>query len=243
LTSNSQKEREKDFLLQFKSLYQDFPDGEIIPGEDPPDFVVVNKYQRIGFEITEIYPQSNSEENSFDERLELERSILAIACTLFKKSNNSSLNVIAQFKPAIKISKPQKKILAKEISDTILNALIQNQSDIKYLHLRDSRILPNEIEEIRIIIQSNNSTPIWQSGHGSLIRELSVSELAARIEAKESSFIIGNEYKEQWLLIVEPDDKLTFSYIPDFIEQQMDSNFHKIFILRSLFNTTRRVKI
>jgi len=132
VTRISQKKREQDFLEHFKRLYPDFPKGTIIPGKDPPDLLVENKNQRIGFEVTELYPEANNEEISFDKRLELERDILKKASLIFEKSSDLNFNVIAQFKPKFTISKSHKEKVAKGICDAILYAMSQNQSISKF---------------------------------------------------------------------------------------------------------------
>lgn len=243
MTRISQKERELEFISQFKTLLDEFPNGEIIPGDDPPDYIVSSDNKSISIEVTELYPQVIQDEIRFDKRLELEKDILKKARFRFEAVSDLSLNVIVQFKPRFVSSKQYKEIIAEGICQAIDTKISGNQIQKKFLRIQESKFLPKEVENILITFQAPNSNPIWQSGHGSQIRKLTLQELKRCISSKENSVTAANKNLEQWLLIVEPHDKLFYHEIPEFTNDSVDSSFDRVFILRSLFSIILEVKI
>jgi len=62
------KERENNHLKHFKSIFKNFPDGEI-ECQERPDFIVHSKTKIIGIELTEIFNRKRTPEFHFKNKI------------------------------------------------------------------------------------------------------------------------------------------------------------------------------
>jgi hypothetical protein len=239
LTTILQKERELRFLKHFLELLPDCPVGDIENNNtERPDFYLNTNLGLVGIEITELIPCKFDEDKHDLQRSSIENEILSICNQYYKKQSNINICAYITFNYKIICSKTKKELFAKQIVSSVVDVINKiNPDHYCQINIDNNTLLPTFIENILLIFHPTLTASIWNSGHGSLIRNPDIIEIQGRITSKE--ILIPNYTKpsnEKWLLIVEPFDHSCYDDFSSIKSKYWESTFNRVFVLRSLLN-------
>lgn len=200
---NSHKNPERFYLLRFKELCPDFPDGSIEDFESP-DFLVYSPYGTVGIELTAVYRPDP---------------------IVMKKKKTFSLQAIEQEREKIVEGIKNHYIDMKEFPlrvSFLFNGNVTNTSDIKedffkmavlinsnkpqigetvYLDLEDN--LPFWVDRVSITTRDPDGQNFWTAQKCAWIPELSPIEIQREINKKEEKL---HSYLEKcsfaWLVLM-----------------------------------------
>jgi len=241
------KEREKQYIIKFKKLHTDFPEGKIVPIfgiKEPPDFKVGN----IGIELTEIYR----------ERKELQKNIQPKKAEIFKECLVSEIQI--KFEQTIKVPlmvsigfreglqlKGKSKQEFVEYAAELIKDIVQkkNVSENYKETINLPKITGNGINYITIHYFKNLPTSIWQCDNSIWLTNPSLDQIKNRIQEKSKDILNYKEkdLEKKWLLLVETGEfSSMFRDHSDILSYQYKSCFDRIFILRDLFDVYYELK-
>jgi hypothetical protein len=239
----SKKERERRFVEVFKSLYQDFPEGEIIAHEDQerPDAVVASLHGKIGIEITSIHTESLKKEES-----EIE-AVISEAVRIHEKSDLPKLHVGVHVGVGKTFSKKNRPALAAAIARLVAanipaaNGLAEIENDWD-----DPSTFPYEINSILILRNTALTHNHWNCGSAAIVQEDLADRIQEIISEKESRLSgYDSDCVEQWLLIVGENSSASTFFDPSSssLSHSYKSVFKKVFFLNSFSRRLSELKL
>ena len=222
------KEREKYVFESFKELYNDFPEGVIIPGEKP-DYLINSNDRIIGVEITQVFIDNFIGSELNEKRKENIRSMLGdLLCNKIK--------TVVPYKFVLDIEFSNKDFSTNHIERIALACeeyirLIEFPKEIiESFDIENYGQLPDEIININLLYFPSLDKSFFSEISGGVVPNLAQRHLKCILDKKEAALKNYRFCHEYWLLIKEG----TF-YSDSFNKidiEEIETTFEKIFIYR-----------
>lgn len=194
------KNSERFYLLRFKELCPDFPDGSIEDSERP-DFLVHGLHGTIGIEVTAVYRPDPIIQNAHLPAIEKEREkIVDKIKNYYIHIENVPLRVSCFFSGDITNKSDIKNEDLKEMA-TLINASKPPIGETVYLDTEND--LPFWVDRISITTREPDGQNFWTAQKIAWIPELSPIEIQREINKKEEKLL---SYLEKcsfaWLVLM-----------------------------------------
>lgn len=232
---NKKKQREFDFLIEFKKA-SGYNFNILEYDRESPDFIIENKNQKIGVEIREVFIDEIIQQKGGShlklEEAEQER-IINSAREAYQEKALPPIIVKVKFISGIKFS--------KNINEKITKTLFQSLSKVELVNWENTNIIdrdfPNDLSQYFSLVyvqRSPNQNNSWQPILFGFVYDLSEEKIRDIIRAKEKKI---HRYQKSaninWLII--PSDGRYPSSMIDISTKKLnfkiDSLFDKIFFL------------
>lgn len=194
------KEYEKHFVEVFKSIFEGFPQGEIIADQyqERPDVIVANSHDKIGIEITRIHTEKLKREES-----EVEAAITE-AQHIYEELNLPHLHVSVIVGDGKTFNRQNRKKFAVAIANLVSRNLPGPDGSVELDNdWNNPDVFPFEINSIGIYRFAKLIRNHWSRPDGGFFRTDFINELQDIISAKDK--LLPNydrDCKAHWLLIV-----------------------------------------
>ena len=226
------KEDELYFLKRFENLYDSFPEGKIIPSEQP-DFIIKNEDFKIGIEITELFQDSHLNGYSKYQQKSISKNYFTNKyIKLIQKYLSFTFHINIEFNESQSINKlNQNSILKRLCNPIILNNFI-NLKNKEHIIIEDFRVLPDEINSIQLGRYDDIDESFDEMAEGGPVADINNSHIEYVLAKKHQKLEKYQNCSEQWLLITEG-NYYAGSFADYVVNNPIKSKFHKIFLLRS----------
>jgi hypothetical protein len=218
MTRESQKIIEQKHLELFKSLFPEFPEGEVIPGENP-DFLVHLDESKLGIEHTKIHKKPDKKNNKQSGQ-EKPREVLSQA---YESSQNKIVAMAREIAESRGIPKTWVDIIFRKntrlnnkdcpkLAQDIVRVIEETIDSEKCIRLDKSydvkkENLPEEVLSIKFHLLEEDGPSFWRpfhsSGWGIIATAQLIKVIQAGIDSKKEKY---KEYLENcskcWLLLV-----------------------------------------
>jgi hypothetical protein len=238
------KEWERRNVEIFKSIFNEFPEGELVSdaSQERPDIVVKGPNGKTGIEITRILHQDLRREESECEAL------VSAARNLYEKRNLPHLQVSIHFGSEKPFSRSNRPVFASTIADLVAanvpearNGLVEIQNDWD-----NPQTYPYEVGSILILRNPVLTGNYWSAGQAGWISEDFVPELQKVIGTKEACLRGYDATCDAlWLLIVADNGGPSgfFDPSPTTLAHEYTSSFDRVFFLRPFSRKVCQLKI
>jgi len=230
------KRQEETYLRRFRENFANFPEGAIIPHEQP-DFLVVTHQGRIGVELTEYHIEEPDGGRGSRMRAQesTEGRVLRTASEQHQSKGLPPVAVHVLWNPHQPFSRRRIQELA-----TVLTAMVQEhlpelgQEVTIHRHHSAWRSLPQEVASLRVDRRVNFSKNLWTSVRAEFVPTLTPSELQKIMRDKEAKIpSYRQECRKVWLLIVargfEPSTHVDLG--PEVEAHEFETSFDRVFFL------------
>jgi len=233
--NNLKKQREFDFLLEFKEAVN-FDFDVIEKNRECPDFIICYNNDKIGVEVTEYFIdiRNNSNKGSRLKNLEsIEQGIINNALKYYLTTSRPSLSVKVNFISGIVFRENDRKKISKLLCKYLSNIAIDIWENVDVLGNHDSNELSKYFSLVHATRIQDGNENSWQNIKWGIVADITENIIFDIIRSKENKL---GEYKKNtdfnWLLIVSdgryPSSMVGISDKFNFI---VDSEFDKIFFL------------
>ena len=216
----------------FRSLYSEFPDGNVVPYESP-DFLVVEGGCTIGIELTDLFWDSSGGAQPRQAQEQLTWKICQRARTMWGAS--PPVHVSVHFNDGYSLSKKDIDRLASAIVD-VAKRLLPPQAghvseDYDYVNRHD---FPVEVLSISVYRIDELTETFFSDPSAAYIPKLRKSDMIRPLEAKESKY---EKYREKcdevWLIVNVNHGRLSTRYDlkQDTLNARYTSSFDKVFLV------------
>jgi len=234
---------ERNVFERFIKIYTDLPSGTVFKSESP-DFLIKADRETVGIEITKIVNEKNpGDKFSPAERNTVEQKISKEAENLFKSQCNIPLHVNFAFRDSINVNGDKIKSLGVQLASLVAKEIASRPLS-EYYHLTVERGLPRELMHMSIAYFPNVTQSIWYSAKGQFLPNLKKEQILKSIKNKESK-IPEYKLKADYLILLLVEGVIPESWFDgvETIEQtELNSDFDRILIYRSLYNEIVRLK-
>lgn len=199
----TKKERERSLLNEFKSIYSDFPNGQIIESEEP-DFLVPTEMGITGIELVD-YVRGQGKNGSVLRRDEKLRERIANEAKVeFEASHQVPLMVLFSWYGHRRLSKADVKPLAGSAAELVERCI--PQETFGDLHVGREQLVGTPLEEfvpfIRITRVRTTDQSLWSSTESGWI-DVFVGELQELISLKDAKIdVYLQNCASPWLMII-----------------------------------------
>jgi hypothetical protein len=238
----SNKERERHFVEVFKSVFKEFPAGEILADEEQerPDVIVLNAHGKIGIEVTRILHESLKRDESESE------AAVSEARRIYEKSDLPNLHVSVNFG----VEKPFSRRTRTTFATTLAKLVAANVPSVNsYVELENDwenpKNFPFEIDSVYILRNSALTRNHWSSPSGGVFRENFTRELQEVILDKESRLSGYSTCATHWLLVVAENSSPSAFFDPSAttLNHLYKSTFNRIFFLDLFLRKVYELKL
>lgn len=243
--------KEQRQLEVFKESFHEIHDAEICLIEnDPPDGYLKSNNKKISIELTEIFWDEDKDGINKKEQESLSQQIVDIAKKKYEELGlpplYTSISFIDQFglnkfNEITKLTPSDKESLSDYLVSKIGEFLpIENEEMIE-IPIYDefgNRIINEKIDSIWISRSQALDENCWTTSGGGCIPDITYDKLNRIIQKKNKGLNkYKNDFDESWLVIVEYWNDISgyygFRFIDEFLEKKFQSQFDRVFILRS----------
>jgi|25_taG_2_1085351.scaffolds.fasta_scaffold05748_3 hypothetical protein len=234
------KDRELDYLNRFKSLYENFPSGEILESEQP-DFIVESKRGKIGIELTELFQDSHLRGYSkFQQESSSRHLFTNELIAILQNYVSFTFHIGIEFNEFKPVNKLNKTLILKKAFRATINR-ISNLENKQMIEISDFKILPEQINSIHIGRFDGLKESYDEMPEGGTVSDIENIHIESILEKKHKKLKKYQNCSEQWLLIREG-NYYAGSFADFKITKPIDTLFDKIFILRSNYNKIIELK-
>ncbi|HBP90754.1 MAG TPA: hypothetical protein PKM72_10625 [Nitrospirales bacterium] len=197
---NSPKDSERSYLLRFKELCPEFPDGSIEDSESP-DFLVHGSHGTVGIELTAVYRPDPIDKNAHLPAIEKEREkIVEKIKHYYIHIEDVPLRVSFLFSGNVTNKSDIKNEDLKEMA-TLIHSFKPQIGETVYLDIENN--LPFWVDRVSITTREPDGQNFWTAQKCVWIPELSPIEIQREINKKEEKHI---SYLEKcsfaWLVLM-----------------------------------------
>lgn len=198
------KQLEILLMHYFRQCYGAFPKGKLVPSESPDFIVNLKTRNRIGIELTRLYPGSSAvSRTEYSEYHHFQMNVIELSKMLFE--NNSKLKLFvkvlfAENKPA---DVRGNMMTAVQITNAIRKALKNKKSgDIFYIVV-DKNNLPSGLEKILITSHPALEVSVWERSDNLGISENILEDINVAIVKKDEKLRLYHRQNLNlyWLII------------------------------------------
>lgn len=245
LTENK-KQLEILIFENFRQCKTDFPSGRIVNSESPDFILSLNPRNKIGIELTHLYPvfSAGMTAESGNHSL-INQEVVTLAGELFGRKSSFRLLVKVLFSEKMQIADEHKVQTA-----VLLAALVENE-----IHFRNRKSffsvvisgtrLPKEIERVLIINHPVLQHPVWESVIVNGRNDGFAEEIYQTLKRKGDKLYQYRQKRlnEYWLLITTNTIQgRRKSEIKNLIEQgKFQSEFHFVFLFDLLHQEIHQI--
>lgn len=219
---------EKYILDNFRELFINFPEGDVIPSE-MPDFLVKSDIKTTGIELTHIFNDIHIDGKNNEKRRENIRRM--VGDSLCEK-----LKLIIPYTFILSINFSRKEFVTNDIS-RIVSESIQSlcefhfvTSAIASVNFENIGQLPNEIDQINVQRYDKMDSSFYSESAGGAIPNLTELHLAGVLSKKEQA-LKSYQYCDEYWLLIESD-----SFYSDAFNEiklgRIETSFDRVFIYR-----------
>jgi hypothetical protein len=228
-SADRKKLAEANRLLLFGMHHENFPDGEILAGENP-DFTITQPHRKFGIELRDIYVDlPGRAPMQWQERLK--DRIVERARELYANAGGPPVRVIFSFANT-DYRESEIEGLAQDLSKCVPLSLASSTEDTILGHREGGNCWLSGLMSIvgRAPQWWERDDPPWNASHGGTVYA-SKDFLQAAIDRKESRL---NDYRksacdEFWLLLVVPGFAASSSLRPPDASYSFKSSFDRVF--------------
>ncbi len=200
---NSHKQQERSYLLRFKELCPEFPDGSIEDSESP-DFLVHGLHGTVGIEVTAVYRPDPIKKNAHLPAIEKEREkIVGKIKNYYFHIEDVPLRVNCFFSGNITNKSDIKNEDLKEMA-TLIPASKPQICETVYLDMENN--IPFWVDRISITTREPDGQNFWTAQKIAWIPEFSPIEIQREINKREEKLL---SYLEKcsfaWLVLMSQD--------------------------------------
>ncbi|MGE0886838.1 MAG: hypothetical protein AB7P14_25235 [Blastocatellales bacterium] len=209
--STDQKAREKFFLERAKSIYPDFPVGELLPSESP-DFLVKAGWGTLGIEIIDFVRGQNAGGSKLREGEKTCDRIVNRAKMKFEEQKYIPLQVRFNWTtPPLPNRKLESKLIAEIVNVVNTFAPQEIYQPAVLMEELDKFYIGNFINRISILRKKPGLKSMWANTEAGIIG-VSIDELQDIISGKESKLdTYLQKCSSMWLLIVADGEHISSS--------------------------------
>jgi hypothetical protein len=239
-------------LERFKALYPEFPDGTVVPHEQP-DFLIRTEHGAVvGIEVREWFYDEGLEEGvggSPSRREEsLNARIVQKSQQLYSALGFLEVNVGVQFDSHYPLKEKQLETLAADIAGIVARHVpsAAGQSEAVRFPEPGWKDLPSEIVSLFIYRPPAGRDGFWAAGGGGTIPTVNARHIEEVIRAKEPLLA---KYRESadliWLLIAAAGFNTSgFCEVdPELGQHRFNSSFDQVFFLQAARNRLVRLNL
>ncbi|MGV8879205.1 MAG: hypothetical protein ACOH2A_09255 [Sphingobacteriaceae bacterium] len=219
---------QEDYIFHaFKDLYNKFPVGQCIRGEQP-DYIINTVDKIIGVEITQIFVDNYINPSINQKRIE---SLQVI----FGDKLCEKLEQIIPFKFVLSVDFSLKGFSQNEIDRIVLNCVnylktIQFSNEFVSIDVDNFGQLPDAIDSINFFHYPSLQKPFFSQSAGGVLPDLTLQHLQIILNKKHKALKQYRRCDKHWLLIVEG-TFLSDGFGDIFIEE-FESDFQNVFLYR-----------
>lgn len=227
--------QEFHFLEKFKELYQDFPNGKIDKSEQP-DFIISNEKGKIGIELTEVFQDShlNNGQSKFQQLSSDRHSFTTDLINIIEQYISFTFHIAIHFNDFNHLKKSKKHIVLKKAFKSCINQTL-NLENKKSITINDFQVLPEEINSITIGRYDGLDSSYDEKPEGGCVSDLTDVHLNEILKKKHKKLKKYQKCNQFWLLIKEG-NYYAGSFAEVKVENEFETDFDKIFLLRSNYN-------
>ena len=204
------KDLELRHLETFKSIWPQFPPGNIVCSERPDFLVTAQDNNVIGIEHTELLQPGHPGGTSLQARDSFAERVVDDARTQYAQDGAPDLQVQVYFTSAWQKPADPRRLALALCRAVELLALIPGQR--ASINAEDGAGLPAPIGRLEVYRPLDPTESFWICQYYGLVVELGAEDISARIQAKNEKVA---EYRKQctqlWLLMVSDQDWLSKS--------------------------------
>jgi len=243
--ANQVEETERRFVEAFKSSFSDFPQGNILKGEQP-DFVIINEQRKIGFEVTRIY-QANVKGKRPQKEIESERrAVVYEALRNYEKKGLPPIDVSIHF-GSNPFNKKNRNSYASALADFVAANIPPENSWLTFENnYENPDVLPYEFHSVRIARYSFMAKNHWFDPDAGWMKEDFAFEIQQALSKKESRLpFFRKDCIAHWLLIVAEGFSPSSFFDPSekTLSQQYESSFDRAFFLELFTRKSLELKL
>lgn len=229
------KQIEVLLINYFKSCYNEFPEGEIMPSESPDFLLEMNNKHHLGIELTRLNP-CNALPISDADKSEIQHRELLIKKVRVLFEGSSHLNLFVKFLFSEK-KKMAREGLAEATSCVVntMHELLRNKTGESFfkVSLPKSR-LPDGLAQVVVIYHPEMETSVWERSNNLGVSNDVLDDIEKAIVKKDKKLKL---YQKQhlnyyWLLITT--DRLrgikSFNLSNKILNNTFESSFQHVFL-------------
>lgn len=231
----SKKDIELWRLERFKSFITDFPNGRLVPTEEP-DFLVHCENRVIGIELTDLYRETPRGKVPQQASEAMRNRVVARAKEIYADRNQPPVLVSFFLDDRVHIKKIEVEQIAMELADLVsdnipeVNSIVEVPSDWQYIRKLPSILHKISVRRLDVVTKTFFSAPgaTWLVSVG---REDIERALASK-EAKLTAY--RTRCDEAWLVInadIEP-MSTWFNFDSASLQERFTSAFDRVFVVR-----------
>ena len=242
----NKKEIEFWQLERFGATIDDFPRGDVEPGEEP-DFVVVGSSSRTGIELVRLFQPAPEDEQPLQETESLRWRICEAAQTHFESEGGAPHQVYVGFSHFRRIAKPRVKPLTDAVVRIVrsLNIPPGTSGEIEY-DWENRDLFPDEIVRVRAWRPERDVRCIWQPASAGFVSTPPTELVKSVVSAKEK---LLPAYRRRaplhWLVLVAEGFGIssTFEFPEADAFGHLQTAFHRVYYFDSFSRRAVRLTI
>lgn len=233
--SQMQKEREQWQVARFKNTCPEFPQGEILPTEEP-DFLVESSGVKVGIELTGLYRTDSDNKLPRQASESLRKQIVDRAQSLYKEAGGPELWVSVYFSAFESLSKSRVPHIASRLESLVRAANVADDGNVRLEADWDTPDFHDEINSIHIRRLAILTKGFWNVPDAAFVPDCEPNQIQELIDKKNKRLTSYRNYCDViWLVIVV--DGFALSSTVNFREavrnHSFTSDFDRVFIFEN----------
>lgn len=229
------KQLEILIMQYFRNIYDEFPQGKVVPSESPDFTISMKNHHVLGIELTRLNPGNAIplDEKHLNEIKFMER-LIGLAKELFEKDVPHKLFVKFLFSEKNSIGSEKELITAVQIANIIREA-VKNKRRESFFKLFFSGVqLPDGLDEMLIVNHPELQISIWERSNNLGISNDVLDDIRQSIHKKDEKLRLYQKQRLNyyWLLITT--DRLrgvrSFNLPDKILNHKFHSQFQHVFL-------------
>jgi hypothetical protein len=234
---------EEYYFNKLKELYPNLPNGDVSRPE-PPDFLIRTSSETIAVEITQIHNEKeHNQKFTPAQKHATEDQILKTAEHLFALSSGIPLYVRFHFSDNIALNAKQREILSEQICE-LIEVEVRDKELSERFSFSLNNCLPNGLLYVDGDYFPNVTDACWYSAKGRFVPNLTKREIINVINKKEKKMSNYFDRVDKAILVIAEGEipNSWFADVETFGQDELVTQFEKVFIIRRLFGNLIEVK-
>lgn len=233
MTRAIQKSDEIAAVLALRDTYNDFPQGEIMPSDDPLDVTLTRPDGKLlGIEVTEFVRDPSSKGSRFDAYQQLASKIASAAELTYASTSNVPVYVTLSFAKPLHCRARDVAGWGRQIAAAVAGITPLLASAVELSH--ENATLPAGLESAVVRRIDGLLQPHFAATHASFFDEISPSMLQNLLSRKESRVVAYRaKCDEVWLLVFfHPMKMSTWAELSsEAISHRYETSFDRVLLL------------
>lgn len=234
MSEAEKKRKELATLTHLRTLLTSFPQGSIVPGEEPDFIITLNDGRRVGVELTELHREVSQAEVAPQSQEALRHRIVRRTQEIYVTSGGPFLDVSVLF-ANIELTKASVQPLAQKIAEIVVS-IIPAVGEVRYAKpdYRNENDFPEEIHHVRVFKLPDATRNFFSAPGATWVATLQHEDVERVLSAKnERCLSYRNKADEVWLVISCNGEYMStwFKGTAQIQEQTFQTKFDRVFLL------------